>query len=414
MLTNYIKIAIKVLQRRKFFTFISLFGISFTLLVLNVLTAFLDSFISPGGPEQKLDRTIILENVMIKGKAGTSSTDASYYFINRYVKPLKTAEKISIFSNSKIVTTYQNNRKVKTAVKYTDSEYWAILEFNFLEGKPYSYIDVKESKQVAVISKNLQNEYFQGKSALGKFVELGENKFQVIGVIDDVSVTRFRAFADIYIPVSTSKQDFQRLSFHGDYQAMVLVPESREIEEVRSEFLRNLNYVEYPNPDRYNEIVVKFLTQSEQFASMDGELDISYARTILIAVIFVSLFILLPTINLVNLNVTRIMERSTEIGVRKAFGATKIRLVSQFITENIILTFIGSFIAFFLTLLVIYLINTSGFSPIGTGSFNLEFNARVFLVSILVAIFFGLFSGVYPAFRMAKLNPVETLRGAQS
>ena len=81
MIKNYIKIALKVLKRRKFFTFISLFGISFTLLVLNIFTSFIDSFVAAGGPEQKLDRTIYTENVRIKGNSGSNSTDASYYFL---------------------------------------------------------------------------------------------------------------------------------------------------------------------------------------------------------------------------------------------------------------------------------------------------------------------------------------------
>ncbi|MCB0277949.1 MAG: ABC transporter permease [Calditrichaeota bacterium] len=417
MLFNYLKIAIKVLQRRKFFTFISLFGISFTLLVLNVITSFLDSFISPGGPETKLDRTLILDNVMIYGNWGSTSTDPSYYFLNRYLKPLKSAELVSIFSNSSnsnVINTYKGNEKIKTAFKYVDRQYWEILDFDFLEGNAFSEDDVKSARQIAVISKNYRKQFFNDQSPLGKFIEVEGTQYQVIGVVDDVSVARYRAFGDIYVPISTSKEDFTKFSFHGNYQGMALAKPGISTEAVRNEFNNSMKYLQFPNPDHYDKIKVKLFTQMEQLASMDGEISVSYSRTVLIALIFITLFMLLPTINLVNLNITRIMERSSEIGIRKAFGATKLRLIGQFVTENIILTLLGSVIAFILTLLVVYLFNVSGFSPLGTGYIQLVFNTRVFFVSILIALFFGLLSGVYPAYRMSRLNPVETLKGAQS
>ena len=67
MLMNYWKIALKVLGRRKFFTFISLFGISFTLMVLMVVSAFLDNALAPGAPETRLDRTLHVARMKMSG-----------------------------------------------------------------------------------------------------------------------------------------------------------------------------------------------------------------------------------------------------------------------------------------------------------------------------------------------------------
>jgi cell division protein FtsX len=86
--------------------------------------------------------------------------------------------------------------------------------------------------------------------------------------------------------------------------------------------------------------------------------DSGMATFVLIAGLLVLLFLLLPTINLVNLNMTRIMERSSEIGVRKAFGASSRTLVYQFIVENIILTVIGGIIGLILSVIVLQFINS--------------------------------------------------------
>ena len=119
-------------------------------------------------------------------------------------------------------------------------------------------------------------------------------------------------------------------------------------------------------------------------------------------------FMLLPTINLVNINLSRILDRASEIGVRRAFGASSRTLIGQFLIENLVLTLIGA-----------------GDRPRarGRGAADLQrqrpdrarrscrSTLRVFLYGLAIALFFGLLSGVYPAWRMSKLHPVQALRG---
>ena len=100
------------------------------------------------------------------------------------------------------------------------------------------------------------------------------------------------------------------------------------------------------------------------------------------------------------------MERSSEIGVRKAFGATAFTLVFQFIVENIIITLIGGGIGVLFSLVIINYLNSSGLIP----DLNLVLNLKVLFISFLICLFFGLLSGVLPAFRMAKVNVVQALK----
>jgi len=119
-----------------------------------------------------------------------------------------------------------------------------------------------------------------------------------------------------------------------------------------------------------------------------------------------SLFILLPTLNLINLNVSRILERSSEIGVRKAFGADRTVLLTQFIVENVVQTFIGGLIGLGLALLMMYLINDAKLM----GDVILKVNYRFFIYSFLICILFGVVSGFLPAYRMSKLHVVSALK----
>jgi putative ABC transport system permease protein len=120
-----------------------------------------------------------------------------------------------------------------------------------------------------------------------------------------------------------------------------------------------------------------------------------------------ALFMLLPALSLVNINSSRIRERSSEIGVRKAFGATSGALVRQFLVENIFLTLLGGVLGLALAAGALHLINRSGL--IAYTEFGL--NGRVFGGAVLAVLVFGILSGVYPAYKMSKLQAVKALKG---
>ena len=131
--------------------------------------------------------------------------------------------------------------------------------------------------------------------------------------------------------------------------------------------------------------------------------------TLLIAALGL-LFITLPTVNLINVNISRILERASEIGVRKAFGAPTRTLIAQFVVENVLLTLAGGVIGLLLSVFVLRALNQSGLVPDAAFGVNL----RVFAYATALALAFGLISGVYPAWRMARLHPVEALKGGPS
>ena len=134
--------------------------------------------------------------------------------------------------------------------------------------------------------------------------------------------------------------------------------------------------------------------------------DNGVAILITVIIVFALFIMLLPTLNLININLSRIMERSSEIGVRKAFGASSRTLVYQFIVENIILTVFGALIGLLLSFIILTVVNNSDL----IANLHLTINLTVLFYSLLACLVFGLLSGVYPAWRMSRLHVVTALK----
>ena len=176
MLKNYFKIAIAVLKRRKFFTFISLFGISFTLTILIVATAFVDNVVSANYPETNRDLSLYITSLQQKSteKNYQMNGPLSFSFIERYIKTLKTPELVAFSSLFAPTNTYVHNKKLVIDLKFTNGDFWNVMQFDFLQGKPYTQQQIDNGELVAVISEKTRKAYFGDvQSVVGKFIEAG-------------------------------------------------------------------------------------------------------------------------------------------------------------------------------------------------------------------------------------------------
>lgn len=411
MLKNYIKIAIKVLLRRKLFTIISLFAISFTLSIVMAVTAFFDNILGNLPPEVNSSRTLGANHFrIIYEEGGFSAGMPGYTFINKYVKTLPNIEKITIYSIPLPVTAYAGNRKADIYRKRADGEFWKILDFKFYEGGPYTNEDEQNANFVCVINQATKDKFFPETSAVGKYIEINSQKYRIKGVVENTPLVRIVPFADIYVPISTSRnKNYLNQQILGSYMALILAEKKSDIPKIKSEFQHRIKNIDLPPPFENRRLVGNLETVFESISrllSPTGE-EPKTNLFISILILFMILFMILPAINLINLNAGRIMERISEIGIRKAFGATSRKLIGQFIVENIILTFIGGLLGFVLSHFILQIINNSGIIPYA----NFQLNIRVFFYGIIAILFFGIFSGVLPAWRMSKLHPVESLRG---
>jgi len=408
MLKNYFKIAIAVLRRRKFFTFISLFGISFTLTILLVLTAFIDKVVGDNYPDKKRDRSLYVSRLSQVGGDATSSGPVSFYFLQHYAGSLKTPVKIAISSGFNGTNTYVNNKKIALNYKYTNAAYWEVLEYDFLEGKAFNKQQVDNADKVAVISADMKKEYFgDAPAVVGRYIEADNVKYRIIGVVKNVPITSYMTYSDIYLPYTVAKDGEYKnnKSYQGGYFGILLANSPADADKLHNEYEEMVSRLR-PTEKWAKRVFSHADTYVRAYVDSGNEKQSGTFIAVTAISIFAFILMILPTLNLVNINITRIMERSSEIGVRKAFGASSRTLVYQFIVENIILTLLGGILGVILTLIALQVINSAHL----IANLELTINFTVLFIGLLVCLFFGLLSGVYPAWRMSKLNVVTALK----
>lgn len=410
MLKNYFQIACKVYMRRKLFTAINLLCIVLTMVVLLVVTAMLQTAFYPVGVEGKSERflqintmTQVTRDTSIKGRLG-------YKVIDQYMRKMKTVEKVAAVTQTQSVSVYQQDRANEFMLRRTDAEYWQILDFKVLSGRVLNDDDVKQGRFVAVVNASTARKLFEKESAIGQKINVGGQQFGIIGVVEDE--LHLNSLAEIWVPVTTFPTSEYRDQYRGDFSVLLMGKSAADLPLIKDELQQVVKQINADDPAHWDHTYIWADGKLDFFArtilNRDEVPDSGAAQMVSYILLAMLLFMLLPALNLVNLNSGRIMERAAEIGVRKAFGATNGELVAQFIMENTLLCLFGGVLGIILTKLTLVWLSSSGIVPY----MKVDLSFMVLFYGFVLSLVFGVLSGVIPAWKMSRLDPVLALKGA--
>ncbi|MFZ6778009.1 ABC transporter permease [Undibacterium sp. Ji83W] len=410
MLKNYFQIACKVYMRRKLFTAINLLCIVLTMVVLLTVTAILQTTFYPTGVEGKSERFLQITTITQASNNNTSRSPLGYKTIDQYLRKMKTVEKVAAVTGPESVSVYQKDSVNEIMMRRADAEYWQILDFKLLSGRVPTEDDVKQGRFVAVVNESTAKKLFGSEAAVGKKINTGGQQFEIIGVVEDV--IHLNAFADMWVPVTTLPSSQYREQYTGDFTAMLMGKSAADLPLIKDELLQVVKQINADEPNHWDHTYMWADSKLDFFARgilNNNEVAGSGAAQLLAGVVFAMLlFMLLPALNLINLNSGRIMERAAEIGVRKAFGASNSELVKQFVMENILLCLFGGVLGLIFTKLTLIWLSNANLVPY----MKVDLSFAVFVYSFVIAIVFGVLSGVIPAWKMSRLDPVLALKGA--
>lgn len=299
--------------------------------------------------------------------------------------------------------TISRGRKTTTAsVKGESSDFKYIFLPVIYEGRYLNESDDRDERKVCVLGKRVAADLFGVGSALGQYVSVGGIYYKVIGVAGQTSEINVGDKTDesVIIPTSTIRRSFNlgdkidgaMLLFKDDYKP--------------SESLADIEKVLYRNhpisPDDHNALF--FFDISEQFSMVDN---------LFIGVSLLALFVgigslLAGIIGVGNIMWVIVKERTQEIGIRRAIGAKPSDIITQILSEGMLLTFVAGFAGICFAVIVLAVAQVITTNEVSTPGFQLTFMHAITIVGVFVVL--GTLAGMIPATKAMKIKPVEAMR----
>ena len=418
------------MRQNRLFTGIYVVGTGLSIaLVMTLFIIFYVKF-GPVYPEYNRDRTLVLKPLKRypKGKPEnwTINGGVAYYVVDQMLPGLPHVEQVAgsvidFWGDYQVSAT--DVKPFKATPRFANGAFWKVFSFRFVDGQPFTQKDVEAKAQVAVIGESMAKRLFAAvEGVTGRHFAFNGRDYRVCGVVRDVSNATPETAGDLWLPLLNAQyisKELDRFGLLGNVFVSLLVDDAENFETVRSEVqdvfrrytLQDKDY-EYDlmgQPDPY---WLSTFRQDVEKAPDTMELvkDFLY---ILLALLFI------PALNLSGMISSRMDSRIAELGIRKAYGATRRRLLEQVLCENLLLTLLGGLAGLLFSYLIVLtasdwiltLFDKNIYDTSLSTSLTPEmlFNPAVFGCALAVCVVLNVVSALVPALGAMRHPIMESL-----
>jgi putative ABC transport system permease protein len=309
---------------------------------------------------------------------------------------MKTANAVAALDDRTMDLKAGNERLERTDVMGVTANYTDVRNIGVAQGRMITESDDVHRSQVVFIGADVVAKLFSNVDPIGKTLRAETHEYQVIGVATPIG-SAFGQSQDNFVimPIHTYQREFHK---QNDWVGIfVQSPSSEMMDPSKDEarmLMRARRHLPYDAPDNFA------ILGSDSIMALWHQLTGTLAT---VAVGLVSVFLVVGGIVIMNIMLASVTERTREIGVRRSLGARKIHIMLQFMTESGVLAAVGGVMG----LIAAYALVTLGRT---LTSIPMQMPLGAVVLSLLVSTAVGLFFGIYPAMRAAKLDPIEALR----
>ena len=421
------------MRQNKLFSSIYITGTGLSIAFTMVLFIIYYVKFAPVYPEYNRNRTLVINKSAVGLKEAESWNSCNTGVspkIAELVKELPHLDNVGMAMMSSwagsTVLLPQSNELLEVTPGMVDAGFWKVFTFQFLNGKPFDEASVEAERPIAVLTENLAKRIFASTDVVGQYFSYDGKDIQVVGVVADVTGTTPATAADLYIPLyygGNNRPGKYDMGLSGSVSIYMTATSEADLETLRAEVIDVLN--------RYDQEEQRFkhfwMDQPDVWWKSIFRDTCSHAPDIsgiirgLLYMLLALLFI--PAMNLCGMISSRMDERMSELGVRKAYGATNLNLISQVLTENFLLTLMGGLtglaIAYFIALTggawIYHLfdnwVDLNGVPPTYTA--EMLFNPTLFLIVFGLCVLLNLISALVPtilALRHTIIHSIQTKR----
>ncbi len=277
----------------------------------------------------------------------------------------------------------------------------SMMKVKLLAGAVFDEEDIKQEAAVAVLGGEIADDLFGSETPLGKSIRIGSKNFRVVAVLKKGGGGLFNTNKMIVIPYSTALTYLSSGKHYNEVMVKVSSPEAvaRSVEDIKAT-LREMHNTTDPEKD-------DFYVETQQAAIDQIGTILSVLTAFLSAVVAISLVV--GGIGVMNVMLVSVTERTKEIGLRKALGATNKDILTQFLLEAVLLTMVGGAIGIALGILLGYAASIVLSQQLSV-EWLFAFPWKAALIGLGVSGGVGIIFGLYPARQAAKKSPIEALR----
>ena len=427
MIKQYFTQAWAQLRQQPLMSAVGITGTALAIFLIMLVVMMQQVKVAPFAPESNRDRFLHVKSMSISNSnwgEGTSNGPMSVQTARECFQSLKTPEAVTIYTIFPVSTpvSLPGTPAVSGDLRQTDDIFWRVFDFSFIEGKPYDKAVFDAGQPAAVLTESVARSLFGTTDVEGREFLLSHAPYRVAGVVKDVSTLADCAYGQVWVPYTSTGMDNDTWNDrHMGMMSCTILAHSRDdFPAIRREAERRksayntligkngweLIYRNRPYDQEKNAIAFG--------ANIEPDVDAARRQRIIIFVIL----LIVPAINLSSMTQSRLRQRVSEIGVRRAFGSTRMELMGQIIAENLVITLLAGIVGLLLSVVFAYVGNTLLFAQEFSQTLNppevdasILLHASTFAWALLFCFVLNLMSSGFPAWRASRIGIVNALGG---
>lgn len=380
-----IKLAIKNILSNKLRTSLTALG-----LIIGISSVIVLVGIGKGTSSSVKSQVQSLGTDILTGSISSSEYSLDYKDMDDLLE-ISNVSEVAPYKNISVTVSRGTTTSNKSSVIATNNNYLGIINVNLNQGRRISIIDIENNSKVCILGSEITQTLFNLGSPVGETIKLNGDNYTVIGVLEEQGSSMGTDIDNIIlIPITSAKHLDSDTSINNFYVKV----ENEDIIEKTSGMIES--YLR-----QKLQISSDYYSVTSQDSMLDAMESIDNTLSLLLGGI-ASISLIVGGIGVMNVMLVSVTERTKEIGIRKSLGAKRRDILIQFLVEALVLSLLGGMLGIVIGLLIGNFVSNFGYT--------FETSSFIVMLSFGAVAAIGIIFGIFPAYRAAKLNPIDALR----